>query len=162
MPDERGGHHNLPEKPYGPMTAENPFFAPKLKPTWARLTRLGGDRVSILLDDFRKRISIIEGLTEELLWDGADKGWAATYSVGGKQLLEAHVLAGSLEVVLRLSTAERDRLLAATRLAAPWKRALAGARDQVSEFVFRISVKSPAQVRSLARLAALINRLNKG
>ena len=98
----------MQNKPFGPMTAENPFFGSKLKTSWAKLARRGGDRVAILLEDLRKRISVIDGLTEEMAFIEEEKGWAPTYNLEGKTLFSAHVGAASLEVELRMDAAERE------------------------------------------------------
>jgi hypothetical protein len=145
----------MQSKRSGPMTAENPFFGSDPKAEWARLTRRGGDRVAILLEDLRKRISVIEGLTEELVLIGEEAGWAPTYSLEGKTLFTAHVGKGSLGVELRMDLAERERLLASKKLSAAAKRALEGAVGVEGEFTIRLAMKGPADVGALARLIVL-------
>ncbi len=148
----------MQNKPFGPVTAENPFFGSKLKPSWAQLTRRGGDRVAILLEDLRKRIGVIEGLTEELVFTSEAEGWAPTYRLEGKTLATAHIGAASLEVELRVDASERERLLASKRLSNTMKRMLEGARDEAGEFTIRFAIKCPADVGSVSRWIVLRSR----
>jgi hypothetical protein len=152
------GRRKMQNKPFGPVTAENPFFGSNPKTSWTKLARRGGDRVAILLEDLRKRISVVEGLTEELVLTSEAEGWAPTYSLEGKILATAHIGAASLEVELRMDAAERERLLASKRLSNTMRRALEGARDETGEFTIRFAIKRPADIASVSRWIVLRSR----
>jgi hypothetical protein len=136
----------------GPVKAENPFFGPELKSKWAQLARRGGDRVSILFEDLRKRVGAIEGLSEELFFVGEDEGWAPRYSLGDRKLFTAHVRPGLLEVELSMNASERAALLASRSLAGTLRGAFESAREEAGKFKVRFAMKSGADVRAFARL----------
>ncbi len=84
-------------------TLKNPFCDPNVKPDWAQLTRLGGDRVAILFEELRRRIGAIDGLIEDLHFASQDEGWVPRYSLDGVTIAHAHIGPGSLEVTLCLA-----------------------------------------------------------
>ncbi len=139
------------EKTVGPMTADNPFFGSSEKANWARLTRLGGDRVSILLDHLRKRVGVIEGLSEEVIFDAPGEGADASYRVGEEPLFTAHVAAGALEVSMCLDAAERETLLASRKISPAMRRGLLARREEAGKYAIRFAVKGPADVGSIVK-----------
>ncbi len=149
----------MQSKSFEPMRSDNPFFGQTQKAGWARLVRVGGDRVSILLDHLRKRVGVIEGLAEEVTFDGEGKGAAAAYSVADRPMFTAHVAAGALEISVRLDGRERDALLASKKLGAAMRRMLETARVEAGHCAIRFAVRTPADVGSIAKLIVLRSRM---
>lgn len=75
----------------------NRFRDPGAKPQWAELTRWAGDHASILFQDLRRRMSVIDGLQEALHFAGTEIGWVPRYRVGDVVLLDVHLSPGVLE-----------------------------------------------------------------
>jgi hypothetical protein len=73
---------------------------PEVKPTWAQLTRLGGDRVAILFEDLRRRIGVIDGLIEDLYFAGCEEGWVPRYRLGGETVALIRISSRRLAGVL--------------------------------------------------------------
>lgn len=90
-------------------TLKNPFCDPNVKPDWAQLTRLGGDRVAILFEELRRRIGAIGGLTEDLHFASPEEGWVPRYSLDGETIAHAHIGPGSLEATLGLAGEKEEK-----------------------------------------------------
>ena len=84
-------------------TIKNPFCDPKVRPDWAQLTRLGGDRVAILFEELRRRFGAIDGLIEDLHFASQEDGWVPRYSLDGVAVARVYVGSGSLEATAVLS-----------------------------------------------------------
>lgn len=137
----------------------NPFRDAKVKPDWAQLTRLGGDRVAILFEDLRSRISRIDGLVEELHFCGEDAGWLPRYRVGDQVLLTVQVLPGNLSAILELEESLAKRLLNSPTEAVrikTWLRAVA-IREGIALLRVRLLSRTDA-----CSLATLLLRIHKG
>ena len=139
-------------------STRNPFRNPSAKPQWAQLTRLGGDRVAILFEDLRKRISGISGLVEELHFSGPEDGWLPRYRVGDRVLLTVQILPGSLTAQVEL-----DESLARNLLNSPnepgrikaWLRPVA-IREGIA--LLRARLTSRAHTRSLTKLLLKVHK----
>src|SRR2546428_9410083 len=79
-----------------PEFFQNPFRDARSRPEWAQLTRLAGDRASILFEDFRRCLSKIDGLQEELHYGGPERGWGPRYPGHGGGLFAGRGLPGIL------------------------------------------------------------------
>ena len=80
------------------MTASsNPFRGPARAPEWAALTRLGGDRVAVLLKMLRTEAGKVAGLKEEISSDNPAAVWTISYSIAKEPLFTLTVRPGSLE-----------------------------------------------------------------
>ena len=141
----------MQSKSFDPMATDNPFFGQTQKAGWARLARVGGDRVSMLLDHLRKRVGVIEGLAEEVTFDSAGRGAGAAYSLGDKPLFVAHELPGALEVSVPLDEPERDSLLASKKISTAMRQAIEAADEEAGRYVVRFSVRSTTDVGSVAK-----------
>lgn len=133
------------------MKLQNPFRDPEQKPTWAHLTRLGGDRVAVLFEELRERISRIEGLEEDLHYDH-DWGWAPRYSAGGDTLFAVHITAGKLAAEIGLESHIHSKLLASPRLAKRVKEALRAAVKRDGAPTAHFELMNRPQVKSFAKL----------
>ncbi len=138
---------------------QNPFQGPHAKPDWAQLTRLAGDRATILFEDLRRRVSKITGLQEELHYYGPGWGWAPRYHVGERTLLTVHVLPGRLEATVALEGPLRERLLTSPRVAAGIKEAIRHASIDNGTVHVRVRLSSRSDIRSLASLVLMKSKL---
>jgi hypothetical protein len=89
----------------------NPFRDPDVKPSWAQLSRLAGDRAAIRFEELRSRVGVIAGLREELHYFGGDWGWAPRYLVGDVVLFAVRILPGDLEGALEMDGPLREKVL---------------------------------------------------
>ncbi len=79
-------------------------------PQWAELTRWAGDKASILFEDLRRRIGVIDGLQEALHFAGPEVGWVPRYRVGHAVLFDAHLFPGVLEATAYVGERAPSRL----------------------------------------------------
>jgi hypothetical protein len=143
-----------------PEPGPNPFRDPQAKPAWAQLTRLAGDRAAILFEELRRQLGRIDGVQEELHYDGADRGWVPRYRVEGNILCAVQILPGLLEARVELDSTVREKLLAWPRVSAEIRQALGGAALDKGIASLRLRLSNRADVRSLASLAALKNKFS--
>lgn len=139
---------------------KNPFRHPDVKPDWAQLTRLGGDRVAILFEELRRRVGVIDALVEDLHFAGAEEGWMPRYRQGDRVLFTVRLLPGSLEVTLRMDVLEREILLASRKVGAAMKRVLRDGRAEAGGFATSLVLGNQADVRSFSSLVVHGSRLN--
>ncbi len=90
---------------------ENLFRNPEVKPDWAQLSRLAGDRAALRFEALRKRVGGIEGIREDLHYFGADWGWVPRYRLGERELFAVRILPGNLEGRMTLDTRQRAEVL---------------------------------------------------
>lgn len=143
-----------------PESRPNPFRDPAARPEWAQLTRLAGDRAAILFEELRRQLSRIDGVQEELHYDGAGRGWVPRYRVKENILCAVQISPGLLEARVELESALRERLLLWPRVSAEIKQALRGAALDKGIASLRLRLSSRSGVRSLANLAALKNKFS--
>jgi hypothetical protein len=142
----------MPIAPPPNSSTRNPFCDVGAKPQWAQLTRLGGDRVAILFEDLRTQISAIDGLVEELHFNGPEEGWLPRYRVSNQVLLRVEVRPGSLTAVVELEESLAKKLLnspAGAGRIKTWFRA-AAIREGIA--LLRVRLSSRAHTRSLTKL----------
>jgi hypothetical protein len=139
-------------------STRNPFRNAAAKPQWAQLTRLGGDRVAILFEDLRKQISGINGLVEELHFNGPEEGWLPRYRVGDQVLLRVQVLPGCLTAMVELDEGLAKNLLNSPgepgRIKA-WLRPIAICEGIA---LLRARLSSRAHTRSLTKLLLKVHK----
>lgn len=134
------------------------FRDAQAKPDWAQFTRLGGDRVAILFEELRTRISAVSGLVEELCFYGPAQGWGPRYRVGDRVLLKIHIAPGNLG-----ATVELEEMLFTNFLSSPkigrkmkmWFRTVS-IREGIALLSVRLSNR--ADICSLAHLVVRISR----
>ena len=129
---------------------------PNRQPDWAQLTRLGGDRAALLFEEFRRALSAIDGLVEELFYDGRERGWTPRYRVGGRVLASVAIRPGVLEASVSLDRPLAHRLLASARTAKSLKEAIRGAPVSDGEIHLRVRLSTTAEVRALARIVRML------
>ncbi len=142
-----------------PVEPPNPVTASHANPHWAQLTRLAGDRAAILFEDLRRRVGTIDGLLEELHYDGLEKRWVPRYRLGEEVLFTAHILPAALEATLTLNAAQRDRLLSSHKVGAAMKQSIRQAPTVAGWVSIRVRLNSQAAVRALATLIAAKSKL---
>ncbi len=125
-----------------PESRPNPFRDPAARPAWAQLTRLAGDRAAILFEELRRQLSRIDGVQEELHYDGAGRGWVPRYRVKENILCGVQISPGLLEARVELESALRGAAL---------DKGIAS---------LRLRLSNRSNVRSLAHLAALKNKFS--
>lgn len=139
-------------------STQNPFRDASAKPEWAQLTRLGGDRVAILFEDLRMRISGIAGLVEELHFCGPQEGWLPRYRVGDQVLMTMQVLPGCLTATVELEESLARKLLNSPSEAGrikTWLRPIA-IREGIA--LLRVRLSSRAHCRSLSKLILKVHQ----
>ncbi|HEV2348798.1 MAG TPA: hypothetical protein VG028_03025 [Terriglobia bacterium] len=144
--------------PISQIPRRNPYRDPAAKPEWAQLTRLGGDRVAILFEDLRARISGIDGLVEELHFYGEEAGWLPRYRVGDRVLLTVEILPGNLTAAAELEVSLAKKILNSptrTSRIKTWLRPFA-IREGIA--LLRVRLSSRAHTCSLARLILQIQK----
>jgi hypothetical protein len=146
----------------GRQRAENPFRDPGTQPDWAEFTRLGGDRVTILFEDLRKRIGAIEGLSEDMHYACPEEGWRARYCLGDTLLFTARIFPGVLEVTLWVNAGERNRLLQRQSGGAALGKALSEAQGERDLLAARLELKNSSGVRSFARWVVHLSKMKAG
>jgi hypothetical protein len=122
------------------------------------LTRLGGDRVAILFEELRRRISTISGLVEELYFCGPAQGWGPRYRVGDRVLLKVHIVPGNLGVTVELEEMLFINLLSSPKIASKikmWFRTVS-IREGIALLSVRLSNR--ADICSLANLVVRVSR----
>ena len=117
-----------------------PFRDPNSKPDWAQLTRLGGDRVANLFEELRRRMGVVEGLTEDLYFAGPEEGWAPRYTVGGETVAVAHIRPASLGATLWMGRHVPDKRAHGTV-----------SRDEQGNYILRVELQTRAAVAAFAR-----------
>ncbi len=137
----------------------NRFRDPGAKPQWAELTRWAGDHASILFEDLRRRMSVIEGLQEALHFAGPEIGWVPRYRVGDVVLLDVHLSPGVLESTVYVEAGLREKLLSSRGVAAGMKEAFRDTPPAAEMTVHRFRLTNASSVRSLARLVRLKGQL---
>ena len=136
----------------------NPFRDAGAKPQWAQLTRLGGDRVAILFEDLRSQISGINGLVEELYFNGPEEGWLPRYRVGDQVLLTVQVLPGCLTAMIELDEGLAKNLLNSPNEAGRIKAWLRPVAIREGIALLRARLTSRAHTRSLTKLLLKVHR----
>ena len=142
-----------------PVEPPNPVTAGHANPQWAQLTRLAGDRAAILFEDLRRRVGTIEGLLEELHYDGVEKRWMPRYRLGEDVLFTAHILPAALEATLTLNAAQRDRVLSSRKVGAALKQLIRQAPTVAGRVSIRVRLNNRAAVRAFATLIAAKSNL---
>jgi hypothetical protein len=143
-----------------PESRPNPFRDPAARPAWAQLTRLAGDRAAILFEELRRQLGRIDGVQEELHYDGAGRGWVPRYRVKENILCAVQISPGLLEARIELESALREKLLAWPRVSGEIKRTLRGAALDMGIASLRLRLRNRSDVRSLANLAGLKNKFS--
>jgi len=141
-----------------PEFRENPFRDARSRPEWAQLTRLAGDRASILFEDFRRCLSKIDGLQEELHYSGPERGWAPRYRVQGEVLCAVRVLPGILEGTVELEAPLCRKLLSSPKIAESIKETIRIGHPEKGVTSAQVLLKSPAAVRAFANLVLMKSR----
>ena len=108
---------------------ENPYRDPAAKPTRAQFIRLGGDSVSIRLQELRRRLGAINGVVEEIHYTGEDTGWATRYRVDESTLCTVRVLPGELEARFDADPGVAAKILHAKSVGAEVKKGVQAALD---------------------------------
>jgi hypothetical protein len=122
------------------------------------LTRLGGDRVDILFEDLRKRISRISGLVEELHFYGLAQGWAPRYRVGERVLFRVEILPGFLGATIEMEGRLYEKLLNSAKMASKIKMWLRTVSIREGIALLRLRLSSRSDNCSLANLLVVLNR----
>ena len=133
-----------------------PFYDPLVKPQWAQLSRLGGDRVAVLFKELRASLGKIDGLIERLHFSGIEDGWVVRYSVGHCELFTARISPGELEVKLPADFVEEGKPFKLPQASAAL---ISSIPNSQSGEPTRIRLTSRAMVRSFSNLAAARSRL---
>ncbi len=128
------------------------------KPDWAQLTRLGGDRVAILFEELRTRISRISGLIEELHFCGLAEGWLPRYRVGDRVLFKVQILPGNLSATIELDEWLARKLLNSPRVAGKVKLWLGTVSIREGIALLRVRLSSRADICSLRNFVILIDK----
>ncbi|HKS94936.1 MAG TPA: hypothetical protein VJV74_02260 [Terriglobia bacterium] len=128
---------------------------PKRQPDWAQLTRLGGDRVALLFEELRRRVSVIDGLVEELIYQGPEPGWTPRYRCGETSLFSVIVRPGTLEAVATLDRHERQRALGSTRVTRKMKQRIRDAPVEAEPANLKMPLAKLEDIRAFARLMVL-------
>jgi hypothetical protein len=122
------------------------------------LTRLGGDRVAILFEELRRRISTISGLVEELYFCGPAQGWGPRYRVGDRVLLKVHIVPGNLGATVELEEMLFINLLSSPKIASKIKMWFRTVSIREGIALLRVRLSSRADICSLANLVVRISR----
>lgn len=130
---------------------QNPFRDPAVKPTWAQLSRLAGDRAAIRFEDLRKRVGAIAGIREDLHFFGSEWGWAPRYCVEDMVLFVVRILPGSLEGTVELDAPLREKILKS--------RVAGGIKEAVRRAPVRAGVASASFLLSTMRDIHLFARV---
>jgi len=128
---------------------------PRRQPDWAQLTRLAGDRSAILFEELRQRVSVIDGLVEELIYQGSDVGWTPHYRCAATSLFSVLIRPGVLEAVIRLDRRERERALESTRVAHRIKQQIRSAPVENEVTHLHVPLAKVEDLRAFASLAVL-------
>jgi hypothetical protein len=122
------------------------------------LTRLGGDRVAILFEELRRRISTISGLVEELYFCGPAQGWGPRYRVGDRVLLKVHIVPGNLGATVELEEMLFINLLSSPKIASKIKMWFRTVSIREGIALLRVRLSSRADICSLANLVVRVSR----
>ncbi len=145
-------NHPMRHSPNYSLSRSVDFFRdPNVPPSWAQLTRLGGDRAAVLFEELRKRVSSIDGLREELIYQSPEWGWGPRYSAGGQVLFSAHILPGALDVSLALDAGQRENILKSSGISAEIRRAIEE-NPASGDAAVRIRLANRAAVASFSKL----------
>ncbi|HEV2492248.1 MAG TPA: hypothetical protein VG204_04160 [Terriglobia bacterium] len=134
---------------------------PTRQPDWAQLTRLGGDRAAILFEELRRRVSVIDGLVEELVYQGPELGWTPHYRCGETGLFIVLIRPGALEAVAMLDRPQRERALGSSRVAHRMKQRIESAPLEGEEAHLRVPLARVEDVRAFASLMLLKSQKSK-
>jgi hypothetical protein len=140
----------------------NPVTAGHTNPQWAQLTRLAGDRAAILFEDLRRRVGAIEGLIEELHYDGVAERWTPRYRLGEEVLFTADILPAVLEATLTLDAGERLSLLRSRRLSSAMRQLIQQTPMVEGPVSVRVRLNSRAAVGAFSTLVAMKSKLISG
>ena len=140
---------------------QNPFQDPTVKPTWAQLSRLAGDRAAIRFEELRKKVGAIVWIPEDLHYSGADWGWVARYCVGSMVLFVVRILPGNLEGMVELDAPLREKVLK-SRIAGGIKEAVR--RAPVSAGVASVSflLSAMKDIHLFARVVLMRSKVLRG
>ena len=138
---------------------QNPLSNPQPKPDWAELTRLAGDRAAILFEELRRRLGRIEGLREELHYEGAEKGWAPRYLLDGAPLCVVRILPAAVEGTIPLDQERREQVLASKKISARLKAQVRGCPIQDGVGRVTVPLYDRATVAAFANLVVTKARL---
>jgi hypothetical protein len=138
----------------------NPFRDPRVRPQWAQLTRLAGDRAAILFEELRRRLGKIDGLREELSYQGPEWGWGPRYKVGERVLFSVVVLPGILEARAELEPPFRETLLHSSRVASRMKAATRRAPLIGDQTMLRVRLSNASLVRSFASMMIMKSKFD--
>ncbi len=141
------------------QTRINFLHGPAKRPEWARMIRLGGDRVAVLFEELRKSVRKVDGIVERLHYSGREAGWLVQYGVGGVELLTTRISPGLLEVDIPLSPSDSESLLRMRSLSATIKDAIHASASQVASNSIRLPVTNRRGVHSVASLVMAKSRL---
>ncbi|HUY13685.1 MAG TPA: hypothetical protein VMX16_08650 [Terriglobia bacterium] len=142
-------------------TVQIPFRDPQLKPTWAALSRLGGDQVSILFEELRSRLSKIEGIVESREYEPSE-GWLASYRTAAGKLCQVQILPGVLTGIIDFSVAQLKSVSEWPRCSNFIKGIIGPFRDHRSTLRIKFPLQQKPQVASFAVLVIWLNRVEKG
>jgi hypothetical protein len=138
--------------------SQNPFRNADVRPDWAQLTRLGGDRVAILFEELRTSISRIDGLIEELHFFGLEEGWLPRYRVDDQIILKVLILPGNLSAILEFDAREFNKLLNSAKVAGRVKAWLGTASIREGIALLRVRLASRTDICSLGNFLIRVSR----
>lgn len=141
------------------LDQSNPVRGPARKPEWAELTRLAGDGAAILFQDLRRRLGKIDGLQEELAYQGTSFGWTPRYRVGDRILFTLRIAPGSIEAVMSLESALRERLLGSPKVLPGIRESLRNAPIEGGVATVRVQLGKVSLVRSFANVVIMKSKL---
>jgi hypothetical protein len=137
---------------------QNPFRNAAVRPDWAQLTRLGGDRVAILFEELRTSISGIDGLIEELHYFGPGEGWLPRYRVDDQIILKVLILPGNLSAMLEFNEPDFIKLLNSAKVAGKVKAWLGTASIREGIALLRVRLASRTDICSLGNFLIRVSR----
>ena len=137
---------------------EYTFRDAQAKPDWAQFTRLGGDRVAILFEELRTRISAISGLVEELYFSGPAQGWGPRYRVGDRVLLKVNIAPGNLGAMVEMEEMLFIKLLRSPKNAGKIKKWFRTVSIREGIALLSVRLSNRADICSLANLVVRISR----
>jgi uncharacterized protein (DUF302 family) len=126
---------------------------PATQPGWARLIRLGGDRVAILVDELRKSVGRIDGVVQRMHYSATEEKWVVQYAVGGVELFTVRISPGVLEANMALSQPEAERLLQNRTLSGNIRGEIKNKTSEAGSSPGRFLLKDRRTVRSFVNLA---------
>lgn len=132
---------------------------PAKNPEWAKLIRLGGDRVAVLFYELRKSVGTIDGIIERLHHSERESRWVVQYDLGGTELLTVRISAGRLEAAVPMNESDVENLIQTRDSRGTLEEASPASARQGESSPFRLGLRDRRGVRSLVRLVKAKHRL---